>query len=335
MVLLALPVYRLQARYALRNWSSVGRTLSSLALLEAGSPSLSVLSAAAKLGGPLTILIAGSRAEESAAKVAKLDGVSKVLITNSSLYDHGLAESFAPLIVENVKAGGYSHVFASATSFGKNVLPRASALMDVQQISDVIDIKSDDTFVRPIYAGNVILTIKSSDPIKFITVRSSAFSDPAESGSEAPVEAAVDPQIPSPTKFVSEELTKSERPDLSSAKRVVSGGRGLKDKENFDKLMYPLADALGAAVGASRAAVDSGFADNSLQVGQTGKVVAPDLYVAVGISGAIQHLAGMKDSKTIVAINKDPDAPIFEMADVGIVGDIFEIVPELTKKIQK
>jgi electron transfer flavoprotein alpha subunit len=220
------------------------------------------------------------------------------------LFIQSLPENLAPLIAENVKGGSYTHVFASASAFGKNVLPRAAALLDVQQISDITAVQSEDTFVRPIYAGNVIATVKSKDPIKLITVRTSAFPDPATSGSSAPIEDAVDPAVNSQTTFVSEELTKTERPDLGSAKRVISGGRGLKDKESFDKIIYPLADALGAAVGASRAAVDSGFADNSLQVGQTGKVVAPDLYVAVGISGAIQHLAGMKDSKTIVAINK-------------------------------
>ncbi|KAK9321412.1 hypothetical protein V1517DRAFT_326524 [Lipomyces orientalis] len=319
----------------LRHSASLGRTLSSLAVLEAVSPSYSVLTAASKIGGPITVLLAGSIAPTTAAKVAKAEGVSKVLTATSVEYDHGLPESLAPLITENVKSGRYTHVFASASAFGKNVLPRVAALLDVQQISDITAVQSEDTFVRPIFAGNVIATVKSKDPIKLITVRTSAFPEPTISASSAPIEDAVDPAVSSRTTFVSEELTKSERPDLGSAKRVVSGGRGLKDKETFDKIIYPLADALGAAVGASRAAVDSGFADNSLQVGQTGKVVAPDLYVAVGISGAIQHLAGMKDSKTIVAINKDADAPIFEIADVGLVADLFDAVPELTDKLKK
>ncbi|KAK7204143.1 electron transfer flavoprotein subunit alpha, mitochondrial precursor [Myxozyma melibiosi] len=325
------PALSLARTYSLHS----SRLLSTLAVLESSAPSYSVLSAAAKVGGPLTVLLAGSNAASAAESVAKFDGVEKVLTASSGAYDHALAENYAPLIVENVKAGGYTHVFAPASAFGKNVLPRASALLDSQQISDIIDVTSADTFVRPIYAGNVILTVKSNDPIKLITVRSSAFPEPAPGSNAAPIESAVDPNAPSSTEFVSEDLTVSERPDLGSAKKVVSGGRGLKDKENFDKIMYPLADALGAAVGASRAAVDSGFADNSLQVGQTGKVVAPDLYVAVGISGAIQHLAGMKDSKTIVAINKDADAPIFEVADAGLVADLFEAVPELTEKLKK
>ncbi|KAK9340511.1 hypothetical protein LIPSTDRAFT_67282 [Lipomyces starkeyi NRRL Y-11557] len=315
--------------------SSLRRTLSSLVVLETGPPApYSVLTAASKVGGPITVLLAGSKASAAAVEVAKVDGVSKVLTASSAEYDHSLPEKLAPLIAENVKGGSYTHVFASASAFGKNVLPRAAALLDVQQISDITAVESEDTFVRPIYAGNVIATVKSKDPIKLITVRTSAFPNPATSGNSAPIEDAVDPAVNSQTAFVSEELTKTERPDLGSAKRVISGGRGLKDKESFDKIIYPLADALGAAVGASRAAVDSGFADNSLQVGQTGKVVAPDLYVAVGISGAIQHLAGMKDSKTIVAINKDADAPIFEIADVGLVADLFDAVPELTGKIK-
>ncbi|KAK9239721.1 hypothetical protein V1525DRAFT_14968 [Lipomyces kononenkoae] len=315
--------------------STITRTLSSLVVLESGSPSYSVLTAASKVGGPISVLLAGSKASAEALEVAKVDGVAKVLTAPSAEYDHSLPEKFAPLVVENVKRGSYTHVFAPASAFGKNVVPRAAAILDVQQISDITAVQSADTFVRPIYAGNVIATVKSKDPIKFITVRTSAFPDPAISTSSAPIEDAVDPSVNSQTTFVSEELTKTERPDLGSAKRVVSGGRGLKDKESFDKIIYPLADALGAAVGASRAAVDSGFADNSLQVGQTGKVVAPDLYLAVGISGAIQHLAGMKDSKTIVAINKDADAPIFEIADIGLVADLFDAIPELTDKINK
>ncbi|KAK9447091.1 DHS-like NAD/FAD-binding domain-containing protein [Limtongia smithiae] len=327
--------YRPSARLLSHLAAQSSRSLASLVVIEAGAPSYNVISAAKKVSGPITVLLAGSSATETAASAAKVADVVKVITAPSAEYDHGLPESFAPLIEANIKAGSYTHVFAPASAFGKNILPRVAALIDSQPISDITDVKSEDTFVRPIYAGNVILTVKSTDPIKLITVRSSAFPEPATVDSAAPIETAVASDVKSTTTFVSEELTKSERPDLGSARKVVSGGRGLKDKENFDKIMFPLADALGAAVGASRAAVDSGFADNSLQVGQTGKVVAPDLYVAVGISGAIQHLAGMKDSKTIVAINKDPDAPIFEVADVGLVADLFEAVPELTEKVSK
>lgn len=251
------------------------------------------------------------------------------------LIHQGLPENFAPLLVENIKKGGYTHVITGHTAFGKNVLPRVAALLDSQQISDITAVESESTFVRPIYAGNAIATVESADPIKFITIRGTAFA-PAELGKgSASVEDGVDPKADSPTEWVSEDLAKSDRPDLSTAGRVVSGGRGLKSKDDFDKVMEPLADALDAAIGASRAAVDSGYADNSLQVGQTGKVVAPQLYMAVGISGAIQHLAGMKDSKVIAAINKDADAPIFQVADVGLVGDLFEKVPELTEKLKK
>lgn len=216
----------------------------------------------------------------------------------------GLPENYAPLLVENIKKGGFTHVVGAHSAFGKNLLPRVSALLDVQQVSDVTEIKGEDTFVRPVYAGNAIATVKSNDPIKIITIRGTAFGPAAVAEKEAAVEDAVDPSASQPTEWVSENLSKSERPDLGSAKTVVSGGRGLKDAENFEKIMVPFADSLGAAIGASRAAVDSGFTDNSLQVGQTGKVVAPELYIAVGISGAIQHLAGMKDSKVIAAINK-------------------------------
>jgi len=237
--------------------------------------------------------------------------------------------------VENIKKGGYTHVIAGHTAFGKNLMPRVAALLDSQQISDITSIEDEKTFVRPFYAGNAIATVESSDAIKIITIRGTAFpAAPIGSGS-ATIEDGVDPKVASPTEWISEDLAKSDRPDLATAGRVVSGGRGLKSKEEFDRIMLPLADALGAAVGASRAAVDSGYADNSLQVGQTGKVVAPQLYMAVGISGAIQHLAGMKDSKVIAAINKDADAPIFQVADVGLVGDLFEKVPEITEKLSK
>lgn len=318
------------------------RGLSTLTVVEhaESTPSpgtLSAITAAQKLGqeNSITALVAGSNAKEVAEKVAKIGGVSKVITAVNGNYDRNLPENFASLVAENVKTHGFSHVFAPASGVGKNFLPRAAALLDVQPLSDITGIESEDTFTRPIYAGNAIATSKSSDPIKLATVRSSAFAPAsADAQAAAPIEDAVDPDTALLSEWVSEELTKSERPDLGTAPRVVSGGRGLKDKENFDKVIFPFADSLGAAVGASRAAVDSGFADNSLQVGQTGKVVAPELYVAVGISGAIQHLAGMKDSKTIVAINKDPEAPIFQVADLGLVQDLFEAVPELTQKLQ-
>lgn len=247
----------------------------------------------------------------------------------------GLPENFAPLLVENIKKGGYTHVIAGHTAFGKNLLPRVAALLDVQQISDITSVESENTFVRPIYAGNAIATVESSDPVKVITIRGTAFAAAELQKGSASVEDGVDPKAETPAEWVSEDLAKSDRPDLATAGRVVAGGRGLKSKEDFDKVIQPLADTLGAAIGASRAAVDSGYADNSLQVGQTGKVVAPQLYLAVGISGAIQHLAGMKDSKVIAAINKDPDAPIFQVADVGLVGDLFDKVPELTEQLKK
>lgn len=247
----------------------------------------------------------------------------------------GLPENYAPLLVENINKGGFTHVFAGHSAFGKGVMPRVAALLDTQQISDITAIESEDTFVRPIYAGNAILTIQSKDFIKVITVRGTSFAAADAEGGSAEISEGVDPKAPSQTEWVSEDLTKSDRPDLATAGRVVSGGRGLKSKEQFNQLIPPLADALGAAIGASRAAVDSGFADNSLQVGQTGKNVAPQLYLCAGISGAIQHLAGMKDSKVIAAINKDADAPIFQVADVGLVGDLFDKVPEMTEKLKQ
>lgn len=295
------------------------------------------MTAASQIGGPVTALVAGSTAPAVATEVAKIPGIEKVLVASNGAYDKGLAENFSDLIASTVKDGGFSHVLVSSSAFGKNVLPRVGATLDVQPISDIIKVAGEDTFVRPIYAGNVIATIKSTDPVKLVTVRSSAFeAAPAPSSGSAAVEnVANDPNTPSPTEWISEAIAKSERPDLGSASKVVSGGRGLANKENFDKVIFPFADAIGAAVGASRAAVDSGFADNSLQVGQTGKVVAPELYIAVGISGAIQHLAGMKDSKTIVAINKDPEAPIFQVADYGLVEDLFKAVPDLTEQLKK
>ncbi|KAJ4300223.1 Electron transfer flavoprotein alpha-subunit [Collariella sp. IMI 366227] len=297
--------------------------------------SLSAISAAQKLGGSVHGFLAGSNIKGVAGEAAKVEGVEKIVAVENVAYDKGLPENYAPLLVENIKKGGYTHVIAGNTAFGKNVMPRVAALLDSQQISDITAIENDKTFVRPIYAGNAIATVESSDAIKVITVRGTAFPAAAIAGGSAEVVDGVDPKAESATEWVSEDLAKSDRPDLATASKVVSGGRGLKSKEEFDKIMLPLADALGAAVGASRAAVDSGYADNSLQVGQTGKVVAPQLYMAVGISGAIQHLAGMKDSKVIAAINKDADAPIFQVADVGLVGDLFQKVPELTEKLSK
>ncbi|KAF6792973.1 electron transfer flavoprotein subunit alpha [Colletotrichum sojae] len=319
---------------------STRNLLSTLAILEhregqLNHGSLSAITAAKKLGGSVHGFVAGSNIKGAAEEAAKVEGVEKIIAINNVAYDKGLPESYAPLLVENIKKGGYTHVIAGHTAFGKNLLPRVAALLDSQQISDITSIESENTFVRPIYAGNAIATVESSDSIKIVTIRGTAF-PAAEIGSgSAAIEEGVDPKSESTTEWVSEDLAKSDRPDLATASRVVSGGRGLKSKEEFDKVMLPLADSLGAAVGASRAAVDSGYADNSLQVGQTGKVVAPQLYMAVGISGAIQHLAGMKDSKVIAAINKDADAPIFQVADVGLVGDLFEKVPELTEKIKQ
>ncbi|KAL7273226.1 Electron transfer flavoprotein alpha-subunit [Rhizina undulata] len=315
------------------------RLLSTLAIVEhregkVSASSLPTITAAAKLGGSVTAFVAGSDAKNIAEQTAKLNGVTKVLTVANGAYDRGMPENMAPLLVENIKQGGFTHIVCAHSAFGKNLMPRVAALLDIQQVSDVTEIKDDSTFVRPIYAGNAIATVKSTDPTKILTVRGTAFAPAEATGNAAPIEEApVDPNAPMLVEWVSENLAKSERPDLATATKVVSGGRGLKDKENFEKFMPPLADALGAAIGASRAAVDAGFADNSLQVGQTGKVVAPQLYLAVGISGAIQHLAGMKDSKVIAAINKDADAPIFQVADVGLVADLFQAVPEMVEKL--
>jgi electron transfer flavoprotein alpha subunit len=324
----------------IRTTSSLGRFASTLAVLEQRDGKLNISSlvsvaAAQKLGGSIHGFVAGSNIKGVAEELAKVEGLEKVIFVENGAYDKGLPENWGPLLVENIKKGGYSHVLAGHSAFGKSLLPRVAALLDVQQISDITAIESEDTFVRPIYAGNVILTVQSADSPKIITVRGTAFQAGSTSGGSAALEEGADPKVESSTEWLSEDLAKSDRPDLGSADKVVSGGRGLKSKEEFDRIMPPLADALGAAIGASRAAVDSGFADNSLQVGQTGKNVAPQLYLCAGISGAIQHLAGMKDSKVIAAINKDPDAPIFQVADVGLVGDLFEKVPELTEKLKK
>ena len=302
---------------------------------EAGVPkdaSLSTVTAAQKLG-EVHALVAGSGAEakQAADAAAKIAGVAKVLLADDAAYEHMLAENVAPLVVD--LAGGYDALLFNATSIGKNVAPRVAALLDVMQVSDVLSVEGADTFTRPIYAGNAIATVKSSDAKKVLTVRGTAFAKAAASGGSAGIEAVSGKGDAGLSSFVGAEVSKSERPELTSAKVVVSGGRALGSSEEFHRLIDPLADKLGAAVGASRAAVDAGYAPNDYQVGQTGKIVAPEVYVAVGISGAIQHLAGMKDSKTIVAINKDEDAPIFQVADLGLVGDLFQIVPELTAKL--
>ena len=287
------------------------------------------VTAATKMGGDVHVLVAGGNASGAAQAAAKLKGVAKVLHVKAGHYDGGLPENYAVLVVG--LAGAYSHIVASASAFGKNFMPRVAALLDVAQVSEISGVESPDTFVRPIYAGNAFATVQSGDKVKVVTVRATGF-DPAAQGGNATVEDTPAGPDKGVSKVVSQELTKSARPELGGARRVVSGGRGLASGENF-KIVEALADKLGAAVGASRAAVDSGYCPNDYQVGQTGKIVAPELYVAVGISGAIQHLAGMKDSKVIVAINKDPEAPIFQVADYGLVGDLFQLVPELTQKL--
>ena len=288
------------------------------------------VAAAAKMGGDVTVLVVGHQCAEAAQAAAKLAGVKKVLHCDAPHYAGFVAENMAALIVP--LAPQFTHVAAPATMFGKNFMPRVAALLDVQQISDISGVVSPDTFVRPIYAGNALLTVQSSDKIKVVTVRATAFDPVGESATPAPVETLAPGPESALSKFNGQEVAKSERPELTAARIIVSGGRGMGSAENF-QIVEALADKLGAAVGASRAAVDSGFKPNEFQVGQTGKIVAPELYIAVGISGAIQHLAGMKDSKVIVAINKDPEAPIFAVADYWLVEDLFKAVPELTKEL--
>ena len=290
------------------------------------------LTAAKALGGDVHVLVAGKGCRAVADAAGKLDGVKKVLLADNAAYEHMLAEPLAALVVS--LAGNYDAIVAPATTTGKNFMPRAAALLDVMQISDITKVVAADTFERPIYAGNAIQTVKSKDAKKVITVRTSTFPATGEGGS-APVEDAAAAADPGISGFVGEELSKSDRPELTSAKIIISGGRAMQSRENFTKYIEPVADKLGAAMGASRAAVDAGYAPNDWQVGQTGKIVAPDLYIAVGISGAIQHLAGMKDSKVIVAINKDEDAPIFQVADYGLVADLFQAVPELEQALSK
>jgi electron transfer flavoprotein alpha subunit len=283
-------------------------------------------------GSDVNILVAGKDCRAIAEAAAQIAGVAKILLADDAAYDHGIAENWAPLIV--ALAPGYSHVLAPATTSGKNLMPRVAALLDVMQISDISAVVSPDTFVRPIYAGNALATVQSKDPIKIITVRGTAFGPAAAGGGAALIETVEATGSAGLSEFVRAELSKSERPELTSARVIISGGRGMQSGDNFH-LLEKVADKLGAAVGASRAAVDAGFVPNDYQVGQTGKIVAPELYVAVGISGAIQHLAGMKDSKVIVAINKDDEAPIFQIADYGIVGDLFKILPELDEELGK
>ena len=291
---------------------------------------LNTVAAANVIGGAVHILVAGNACQSVADEAAAVDGVEKIILADDSAYENQLAESTANLIKSI--ANDYSHIFAPATTFGKNVLPRLSALLDVQQISEITEVVSEDTFKRPIYAGSCIATVKSSDSTKVITVRATAFDPANASGGTASIESISADGVSDLSSFVNEEIAQSDRPELTAASIVISGGRGMQSGDNFH-LLETIADKLGAAVGASRAAVDAGFVPNDYQVGQTGKIVAPDLYIAVGISGAIQHLAGMKDSKVIVAINKDEDAPIFQVADYGLVADLFNALPELAEQL--
>jgi electron transfer flavoprotein alpha subunit len=291
---------------------------------------LNTVTAAGKIGGPVHVLIAGHQCAAAARAAAGIPGVERVKVADAPAYAHPLAENLAALVVG--LAGGYDHILAPATTFGKNFLPRVAALLDVAQISEIVAVASPDTFVRPIYAGNALATVRSSDRVKVITVRTTGFDAAPAQGGSAVTETLSAAADAGGSRFVSQELTKSARPELTAARIIVSGGRGMGSGDNF-KILEALADKLGAAVGASRAAVDAGFVPNDYQVGQTGKVVAPELYIAIGISGAIQHLAGMKDSKVIVAINKDAEAPIFQVADYGLVADLFQAVPELTAKL--
>ena len=291
---------------------------------------LNSVAAAQAIGGDIDILVVGAECQSAAQQAAQVPGIGKVIVADNAAYAHSLAENVAPMIAE--VATGYSHVMATATTTAKNIIPRVAALLDVQAISDISGVVSEDTFKRPIYAGNLIATVQSSDAIKVLTVRGTAFDGAPGEGGSASIEAVASAHDSAKSNFIGEEVAVSDRPELTAADIVISGGRGMGNGENFD-MLYNLADKLGAAVGASRAAVDAGFVPNDMQVGQTGKIVAPDLYVAVGISGAIQHLAGMKDSKVIVAINKDEEAPIFSVADYGLVADLFVALPELDAAI--
>ncbi|MEN9373862.1 MAG: hypothetical protein RIR79_1414 [Pseudomonadota bacterium] len=292
---------------------------------------LNAVTAAAQCGGDVHVLVAGNQAQAAAAAAAQIAGVSKVLHADGEALAHGLAENVAAQVL--ALASGYSHIVFAATASGKNAAPRVAALLDVAQISDVTKVISADTFERPIYAGNAIATVQSADSTKVLTVRATNFDAAPATGANAAIESVAAVASSTQSSFVGSEIAKNDRPELTAAKIIVSGGRALGSTEKFDAILTPLADKLGAAIGASRAAVDAGYAANDLQVGQTGKIVAPQLYIAVGISGAIQHLAGMKDSKVIVAINKDPEAPIFSVADYGLVADLFEAIPELTQSL--
>jgi electron transfer flavoprotein alpha subunit len=296
------------------------------------SSTLHTLAAASKLGPDVHVLVAGTNARAAADAAAQVSGVAKVLLAEAPHLERPTAEAIAAVVLQVARDGQYSHLLAPATGFGKNVMPRVAAKLDVAQVSDVMSIESPDTFVRPIYAGNAFATVQATDAVKVLTIRTTAFDVAGQGATAAPVETIEVAADDGVSKVVGQELTQSARPELGSARIIVSGGRGLGSGENF-KLLEALADKLNAAIGASRAAVDAGYVPNDYQVGQTGKIVAPDLYVAVGISGAIQHLAGMKDSKVIVAINKDPDAPIFQIADYGLVGDLFELIPALTAEL--
>ncbi|OXA64852.1 Electron transfer flavoprotein subunit alpha, mitochondrial [Folsomia candida] len=298
------------------------------------SITLNAIGAANKIGHEVTCLVIGSNCSKAADQLTKVEGVKKVLVADNAAFEGFLPERLTPLILASHKQFNFTHIIAGASAFGKGLLPRVAAKLDVSPVSDVIGIKDEETFTRTIYAGNAVMTLKVTDAIKVLSVRGTSFEAAKVGGGSGALEKAADGEYKNDlSSFVKQELAKSDRPELTSAKTVISGGRGMKNGDNF-KLLYELADLLGAGVGASRAAVDAGFVSNDLQVGQTGKIVAPELYIAVGISGAIQHLAGMKDSKTIVAINKDPEAPIFAVADLGLVADLFKAVPEMTEKVK-
>ncbi|XP_018326055.1 electron transfer flavoprotein subunit alpha, mitochondrial [Agrilus planipennis] len=332
-----IPIYS-YSRSVAQVSSRFARFKSTLVVAEHNNESLSAitqnaLSAAKKIGDDISILVAGTKCGPVVEALSKAQGVKRIIVAEDKAFEGFVAENLTPLILNTQKQYNFTHILAGATAFGKSVLPRVAAKLDVSPVTDVVGIKSEDTFIRSIYAGNAIQTLTATDPVKVLTVRGTSFEAEKLEGGSVPSEPApAGDYNANLTTFVSQTLSKSDRPELTSAKVVISGGRGMKSGDNF-KLLYALADKLNAAVGASRAAVDAGFVPNDLQVGQTGKIVAPDLYVAVGISGAIQHLAGMKDSKTIVAINKDPDAPIFQVADYGLVADLFKAVPELTEKL--
>jgi electron transfer flavoprotein alpha subunit len=290
------------------------------------------VTAAKKIGGEISCIVAGPKCAGPAAEVAGIQGISKVIVAENAAYEGFLPENLSPLLLSAQNQFNFSHIIGGSSAFTKSLLPRVAAKLDVSPVSDVIEIKDAETFVRTIYAGNAVMTLKSKDAIKILTIRTTAFEADESSGGSAATETSATIECPNLSQFVGQELSKSDRPELASAKVVISGGRGMKSGDNF-QMLYDLADKMGAAVGASRAAVDAGMVPNDMQVGQTGKMVAPELYIAVGISGAIQHLAGMKDSKTIVAINKDAEAPIFQVADFGLVADLFKAVPELNEKI--